>query len=143
LLLAVLNNVDTRALAALSPTTAISTQASFQRWIEVARWAEGEGREITLLSARLEAENMLGPHPANEHFTGRDMAIRVLLAVMLHEGVARGDLRDDFDVSAKVGEMAAFGVGAQFSWLKDPDRVSLAALYTTYFDDQYEMLRRR
>lgn len=140
LLVTVLRAIDRRALAQIGSGDTRTTRDAFQRWADVARWCEGEGRAITLLSVRMETENVLGSDLARAHFAARDRSIHHLLVTMLRDGIRRNDLRADIDVEAKAAEMLAFGAGAAFTWLKDPDQVSLGDLHTGYFTGQYTLL---
>lgn len=140
LLVTVLRAIDRRALARIGSGDTPTTRDAFLRWADVARWCEGEGRAVTLLSVRMETENVLGSDLARAHFAARDRSIHHLLATMLRDGIRRNDLRADIDVEAKAAEMLAFGAGAAFTWLKDPDRVSLGDLHTAYFTGQYALL---
>lgn len=140
LLVTVLRAIDRQALAQIGSGDTPTTREAFLRWADVALWCEGEGRAITLLSVRMETENVLGSDLARAHFATRDRSIHHLLVTMLRDGIRRDDLRADIDVEAKAAEMLAFGAGAAFTWLKDPDKVSLSDLHTAYFTGQYTLL---
>jgi AcrR family transcriptional regulator len=140
LLVAVLRAIDRRTLAQIGTGDTPTTRDAFLRWADVARWCEGEGRDLTLLTVRMETENVLGSDLAREHFAARDRSIHALLVMMLRAGIRRGDLQGDIDIEAKAAEMLAFGSGAAFTWLKNPDQVSLTDLHTTYFEGQYALL---
>ena len=56
-----------------------------------------------------------------------------LVAEMLRDGQANGEVRADVDSGAKADEIVAFLEGAAVVWLIDD--VSLVDLYRNYFDD--------
>jgi hypothetical protein len=117
LLVTVLRAIDRRALAQIGSDDTPTTRDAFLRWADVARWCEGEGRAITLLSVRMETENVLGSDLARDHFAARDRSIHRLLVTMLRDGIRRNDLRADIDIEAKAAEMLAFRAGRWFfSW---------------------------
>jgi AcrR family transcriptional regulator len=140
LLVEVIRQRDHDAIGAISSLEHDSIAGHFDEWLSVAAWNE-EREPYVALHAVLLTESIDPDHPAHAYFTARNGWLLELLSDALRNGVERGELRDDFDVTSKAREIQAFVEGAAIMWLFDPEPGGLQNRYRSYFDDQLAVLR--
>ncbi len=140
LLVEVLKKRDEDAVRAVAVGEHTTVIEHFANWVAVATW--NEDRELlTALHTVLLAESIDGDHPAHSFMRERIKVVRDVLANILRDGIANGELRADIDVPRKADEILAFLEGAQLMWLHNPKRRGLSSIVRGYFDDQLRLLR--
>lgn len=140
LLQAVVEERDARAGEPLMATLGERTLDAIRRgYVELARTIEAD-RELAALHTVLLAENLGAADPLHAFFTRRARVLRRTTSRMLAEARDAGEVRSDVDPDAVAAEIVAFMEGAQLTWLGDPERISLVALYESYVDGLVERL---
>lgn len=134
LLLAVIAERDRRAGEAIAAWPGVDGLDTLRESVRFAEQSEGE-RGLTALHTVLQAESFEPEAVTHEYFLERSRFLRGLVADILRDGQARGEVRGDLDGAAKADEVVAFLEGAAMLWLVDPERTSLVTLYRNYFDD--------
>jgi AcrR family transcriptional regulator len=103
----------------------------------------GSERDLALLYTVLLSENLTEGAPLHDFFKQRTRGIRAGMRNVLEFARQTGEIREDTDVRRTADEIIAFLEGAQLTWLQDPQRLSLVALYESYLDGLVERLAPR
>jgi AcrR family transcriptional regulator len=78
--------------------------------------------------------------PARQYVKQRLDTIRRSFAMMLREGIRRGEFRDDIDVHKYATEIIAFMEGIQIQWLLDPEGIDLVGAYRSFAEELIDQL---
>jgi AcrR family transcriptional regulator len=119
----------TEAIGSLPPTGGLD---AIRGLVALAEAIEQE-RGLAAVHTVLQAESFEPDTVAHDYFVARSQVIRAVVAGLLDDAKAAGEVRADVDSTAKGDEFVAYLEGAAVLWLLD-DSVSLVDLYRTYID---------
>lgn len=132
LLRAVFEELEGRKTAFVEEIVAEGGLAMLRQLGEYGRLTASVAPNLSLTTLILTVENIAEDTPEHQFILERRRHNRALLRQGLERGIARGELRSDFDVERKAEEMHAFMFGVQLYSLLDPD-VSSIRLHEGYF----------
>jgi AcrR family transcriptional regulator len=132
LLLDVIAERDRRATEALGHLPSTRGLGAIRGLVNLAEAIEQE-RGLAAVHTVLQAESFEPDTVAHDYFVARSQVIRAVVAGLLDDGKAAGEVRADVDSRAKADEFVAYLEGAAVLWLLD-DSVSLVDLYRTYIE---------
>ena len=107
---------------------------------EIGRYNQ-ERVELVRLYLTIYVESLSPESPGHEWYVRRSDEMRTHLAALLEEGRSSGDFRPDLDARLKAEEIVAFMEGAHLTFLLDPERTDLVAVFESYRDSLLASLR--